>query len=453
MKTLRNQLLLWLLGGMLACTLVAGFMTYRRVDRAAEELFDYELAAVAANLPQKIAAQPEPPDDGDPDNDILIEIWNDEGSLVYPQRPTVTIARPPEIGYSNAVVGGTGWRIYAQRQPGRYVELAQPLAARQRLAAAFVVRAILPFFVLIPVLSVLIWYVVGRSLRPLQRVAGAMRDRSPELLEPLPTDGLPQEVRPLIEALNDLLGRLGQALAAQRAFIADAAHELRSPLTALKLQLQLAERARTDDQRATAFAKLHERLDRSTHLIEQLLTLAREEPRAAIAPLEDVDLAHLVREVASDQAALAHHRGIDLESRVDEGPLWVRGQRESLRIMLGNVVDNAVRYCPTGGLVRVVASLAGTHPVLRVSDTGPGIPDAERLRVFDRFYRREGTNAPGSGLGLAIVRTIAQHHHCSVALEDRVGGPGLVVTLTFDGALAGPIAANITTTGTELLPP
>jgi two-component system OmpR family sensor kinase len=440
MVTLRRELLFWLLGGMIVCTLVGGFVTYRRVDRSVMEMFDYQLSSVAANLPARIQAQPEPPDDGDPDNDVLIEIWNTDGQLVYPEHPTVTLAQPTEMGFSHAIVGGAGWRIYAVRQPGRLVEIAQPMAARQRLAASFTVRAILPFFLLIPFLIVLIWFVVGRALRPLDRVARALGDRSPQLLEPVAVMGLPQEIKPLITALNALLGRLEHALRAQRDFIADAAHELRSPLTALRLQLQLAERARTDDQRATAFAKLHERLDRSTHLIEQLLTLAREEPRTPSSPVGDINLAELVRQVAFDHTALAQHRGISLEGRADVEPLLVRGQRESLRVMLGNIVDNAVRYTTAGGLVRIVAGLDGVHPQIRVTDTGPGIPEAERARVFDRFYRREGSAGSGSGLGLAIVRTIAQHHQCRVELEDRVGGAGLVVTITFEGERPGDAA-------------
>ena len=294
-------------------------------------------------------------------------------------------------------------------------------------------RSLLPILALIPALAILITVVVGRALQPIQRVAQALERRSASALQPLPSAGIPPEIRPIVDALNDLLARLDHALSAQRAFVADAAHELRSPLTALKLQLQLAERAQTDAQRTAAFAKLHQRLDRATHLLQQLLTLARHESQQEQAALEPVKLAPLAQGVVADYHEMAENQGIDLGVEIGAGAdaLMVQGHRESLRIMLSNLVDNALRYTPNGGRIDVAVLEQDGCPALQVIDNGPGIPENERPRVFDRFFRGEGNSVSGSGLGLAIVKNIADAHHATVQLSNTPTGLGLMVTIRF----------------------
>jgi two-component system OmpR family sensor kinase len=215
----------------------------------------------------------------------------------------------------------------------------------------------------------------------------------------------------------------------QREFVADAAHELRTPLTALQLQVQLARRARSDEERQAAFADLEAGLKRATHLVQQLLTLARQEPEAADEPPRTVDLAALAAQVVGEYAPLAATRGIDL-GLAHADAVSVFGHDASLRALLANLVDNAVRYTPGGGQVDVTVRHDGDRAVLAVRDTGPGVPAEERERVFDRFYRREGTGVDGSGLGLAIVKAIAERHGATIALEDGPGGKGLVVRIS-----------------------
>ena len=254
--------------------------------------------------------------------------------------------------------------------------------------------------------------------------------RSGEALEPLPGDRVPDEVKPLVAALNDLLVRLGGAIDVQRSFIADAAHELRTPLTAVQLQIQLAERARTDDERQAAFAQLKRGQARAAHLVQQLLTLARQEPGVAPQARSAVDLAQLVRLVVSEHAPLAADRNIDLGiSHEDQARIF--GDVEALRVMLGNLIDNAIRYTPPGGTVDVAVRLGAGTAAVEILDTGPGIPEDDRERVFDRFYRREATEASGSGLGLAIVKNIADRHRATVRLQNREPGPGLRVSVDF----------------------
>ena len=232
-----------------------------------------------------------------------------------------------------------------------------------------------------------------------------------------------------VVALNDLLSRLSGALSQQRRFIADAAHELRTPLTALILQLQLAERAKDPAEHEKALATLREGIARAVRLVEQLLALARQDPEAPIRSPAPVDLAGLAKSAADFHAAAADARGLTLRAEA-AAPVVVQGEREALRTLIDNLVDNAIRYTPQG-TVTIRAAREDATAVLEVIDTGPGVPAAERERVFDRFYRGERAAATGSGLGLAIVRAIADRHGAHVELLDRQPGTGLRARVVF----------------------
>jgi two-component system OmpR family sensor kinase/two-component system sensor histidine kinase QseC len=281
---------------------------------------------------------------------------------------------------------------------------------------------VLPVLIAAPAVALALWWLVGLSLAPLGQLVSAVRARNTETPTPLPVARLPSEIVPLVEALNALLARLHTAFTAQRSFVADAAHELRSPLTALKLQLDLLRRAPDDASRAENLRELAAGMDRLQHLVAQLLTLARAEPGAADSAFADVDLVEAARQAAAETVPLAAERGVTLE--LDAPPsLAVRGDAAALRILARNLIDNAVRYSGAHGRVHVELLADGPHAVLRVDDSGPGIPAAERTRVFDRFYRRDSGDATGSGLGLAIVRAIADRHGACVDLLDApLGG-------------------------------
>jgi two-component system OmpR family sensor kinase len=303
------------------------------------------------------------------------------------------------------------------------------MRVREQIAAAAALRMITPVLLLLPALGLLIWLAVGRGLRPLEAVASAVQARTPAALQPLSDRGVPREVRPLVEALNDLLRRLGSALEAQRRFVADAAHELRTPLTALSLQVQLVERAASGEERAATLAAVKSGLARATRVVEQLLTLARQEPEAGGRPEAEIDLCELARLVIAGLIPLAEAKAMDLGMTRAE-PVRVTGDREALRVLLANLVDNAVRYTPERGRVDISTFVAEGGAVIEVTDTGPGIPADERERVFDRFYRRAGGGAAGSGLGLAIVKAIAERHGATVELTEAPSG-GLAVRIIF----------------------
>ena len=431
MKTIRHQLLVWLLGGMLASTLVAGAAMYAKVREEADELFDYQLRQIAVSLPASISSPSAALGETDPEEDFVVQVWNRRGDLIYASHPDLVLPRSPGAGFTTISGRGGTWRLFGRIRHDQFVQVAQAMGARDELIFGVAIRSLAPFLALIPVLCALIWMVIGQALNPLRRVAEAVGRRSADALQPLSTEGIPPEIRPMVDALNDLLGRLDRSLNAQRAFVADAAHELRSPLAALKLQLRLAERAESTEQQALAFVKLHDRLDRAAHLVNQLLTLARHEPPIDERNFSPVDLSRLAAEVVSDRDALAESRSIDLGVEVGAGKAAIRGHRESLRIMLDNLVDNALRYTAPGGRVDVSVSAQNGRVQLRVVDNGPGIPADERERVFDRFYRREGSEVPGSGLGLAIVKNIADRHGAAIRLRDSPSGPGLAVTVEF----------------------
>jgi two-component system OmpR family sensor kinase len=437
--SIRRRLLLWLLVALTFGLAVGAASVYLQARNDANELFDYHLSQVVTSLPRRAFPAIGAEEPGSLDAGTVIRIWDRTGVPLYFSHPRIRLPPQAALGFSNLETPDGEWRAYSAAIGTNIVQAAQPLSVRRELAAGVALRSTLPFLILLPLLAIAILLTVRSGLAPLGRLAGELRGRSAQALEPVADKDVPEEALPLVHALNGLLARLSDSLESQRAFVADAAHELRTPLTALKLQLQLASRAQTDDERRLALAELDSGLSRATHLVEQLLTLAQQEPSADSPPHADCDLAAVARDTIASRAVIAAERGIDLGLERSD-PARVRGDAAALGILLGNLVDNALRHTPRGGVVDVETRAEGGRAVLQVSDSGPGIPAAERDRVFDRFYRLPGSHGTGSGLGLAIVRRIADAHHASVALDERPGG-GLQVKVAFP-ASGKPIPAS-----------
>jgi len=430
--SIRSQLLAWLLGALLIAGLLIGYSAYHRAQEDIDELLDYQLKQLAFSLShQSVGSAPIPPGLLLPEPDFITQVWDKDGVRMFYSRPNLGIPMRPRPGFSNVEWDRQSWRVYTQLDGFRIIQVAHPLSLRKEMAADLTRRAVLPLVALLPLLGVGIWIIVGQALRPLSSISSAVRARTPLALEPLPQQHLPEELVPLVGSLNDLLQRLNRALEAQRQFVADAAHELRSPLTAVQLQLQLVRRADSIEERAVALERLERGVQRSTRLVQQLLTLARQDPQDAEAGFSAIDLDRLARDVIADFEPMAQRDGLAL-TLDSEGLLQVRGDRESLRVMLGNLIDNAIRYTRQGSVV-VRLRAKGEHAVLEVEDTGTGIPAAERARVFDRFYRvpAQKANDEGSGLGLAIVKRVADRHEATVTLDSGRGGSGLRVTVEF----------------------
>jgi two-component system OmpR family sensor kinase len=343
-------------------------------------------------------------------------------------------------GYSEVESLGEMWRVYTHVAPEGIVQVAQPMAMRESLARELSLRMLLPVLLLIPMLGAVLAWVSRRGLAPLEHTSRRVQERDAGRLDPLPTDDVPTELRPLVDALNALLARLAASMDAQQAFLADAAHELRSPVAALALQAQLAERAQSAETRAAAFADLKEGIARAGRMVEQLLNLERLQRGGRTEPPGPVDLARLAREVVAAFAVRADALGLDLGV---EAPPSVRvsGAEPELRSLIANLVDNALRYAPRGTEVTVSVRSEGDAVELQVLDSGPGIPADYRARVFERFQRIPGDATQGSGVGLHIVSKIVERHSGSIALEDAHpdrSSPGLLVRVSFP---APPVAA------------
>ena len=434
MTSIRARLLAWILATLAFGALVMGFAAYRNVLRETEALFDYQLRQMALSLRDQ--GEIAPAQSGalaDADFDFVVQIWTVDGRAIYASRAHSELPARAVLGFADVAVQGRTWRTFSVATPQRVIQVAQPAQIRQRLAAEAALHSVLPLLAVAPLMAAVVWWLVALAFRPLQRVAGSVRTRDAESLAALPLDGLPDEVTPLVQALNSLLQRLATSFGAQRAFVADAAHELRSPLTALRLQIGRLRRSPDEASRAAALDALSAGVERAVRLVEQLLTLARSEPGTPVAARESIDLAELARQGMADTVPYAVSRGTELELDADDG-VRIEGDRTALAALVRNLVDNAVRYSPLGSRVQVRVGRDGGVPMLHVDDAGPGIPAAERDRVFDRFYRRdaagEGETAQGTGLGLAIVRSIAQRHGAQLALADSPLG-GLRVQVRF----------------------
>jgi two-component system OmpR family sensor kinase len=429
-NSIRRRLLAALLGALLVAGLIAAIATYLSAREEVDALLDEELRQVALSLRDHSQLDVARLDraSNDPDMRVLVQIWDPAFTRPYSSRVVDPLPRQSAEGYATLEFAGRSWRVYTAFSSKQTIQVAQPTALRTELAIRTAGRLLLPVLIVLPFLGLLGWWIVGRGLAPLAAVADTLARRDPASLDPIPSDGLPIEVQPLVDSLNGLLARLGQAFDAQRRFAADAAHELRSPLTALMLQVGLAERAKTPEERATAFARVEQGVQRASRLVKQLLTMARLDPDAAEHPSQPVDLSLVAAGTVEELRPLAEAKAIRLV--VDSEPAWLQGQEDALRILLANLVDNAIRHTPQAGRIDVRVRL-NEGVALEVADTGPGIPPEERARVFDRFYRGRDAAAGGSGLGLAIVRQIAQMHGGSVELGAPENGPGLLVKARF----------------------
>ena len=437
--SLRARLTALLLLAVLATALVQVAITWRSALAETEAVFDAQMERIALSLTGGLAASVL----GDDAlaatrgaEELIIQIWRADGSMLY-RSPSARLLPPQAvIGFSSVHAGGEDWRVYALQTPSQVIQIAQAERVRRRMAGQLALRAVLPVALLAPLLMLIVWWVVGRALAPIERLRRQLAARGAADLAPLPTGGLPAEVLPLVTGMNGLLARLAAAWQQLADFTADAAHELRSPLAALRLQVQSLQRADTEQARAVATGRLLAGVDRATRLVEQLLALARHDGDAD-AVREPVDLPVLARQALQEADAEAQARGIALRLEGDAS-LWLDARPQALAVLLRNLIDNALRHTPAGGQVCVAVQRRPDGVAeLAVEDSGPGIPAAERQRVLDRFYRVPGAAGHGSGLGLAIVQAVARRHGAQVVVQasPRLGGARLAVIWP---AAAGP---------------
>lgn len=436
--SLRSRLLGVLLTAVVLSTAVATGATYYWARHEIDQLLDYHLRQQALALRDKAfmlgtVVVPEP----DPEQDFVIQAWDWRGQRVYLSHRGVVLPRSQAPGYSDIQAGETAWRVYAMVLGTHLVQIAQPMRLRRALATEATLKILYPLLAVLPVLALLVWWSVGRVLSPLGRLARTIGSREAAMLAPIDATDLPYEARLMVEALNDLIARLQQSLTRERAFMADAAHELRTPLTALQLQAQLLARADNPEEQAEAAMALRAGVQRAAHLIERLLSYARADLADDTAGRERLDFSALVHECIQDFADRAQAQGLELHAAITPR-LEVSGQATALRSVVSNLLDNALRYTPPPGRIALDLTAEGDDAVLQVTDTGPGIPTAERSRVFDRFYRIPGTAAEGSGLGLAIVKRVVERHHGEITVASGPGGQGACFRIRLPRGTAAP---------------
>lgn len=449
MRSIERTLLLWILGALALGALLVSLIVYFVTLEEMHEVFDADLQNVAKAVASYHRAghhagqtddveSPTRTDVPD-DSEIVTLTWTAQGRRIFSSDPRVALPFSSTEGLSQPVIEGEAWVVYSNVGTDGVAQAAQRVAAREEMAGESAGKVFPPLIGLTVVIGGLLVFGLRRGFRPLKGAAQDIARRSARSLEPIAVEQVPKEIAPLVSSINDLMSRLAVSFAAQRRFLADAAHELRTPVTALRLQVQLLQKSKDESDRARALKELDTGVARSQRLVEQLLHVARTEPDGETSRVEPVDLAELVRSVVGNFSIKAEHRGIDLGATTPPSAaagIVVAADAEQMTVLLNNLVENALRYTPAGGVVDVEASVRNGAPELHVVDNGPGIPQAEQARVFDRFYRGADATAlahdgSASGLGLAIVRAIAERHGAHVSLQTPASGKGLMVVVRF----------------------
>jgi two-component system sensor histidine kinase QseC len=437
--SIRRRLLVGLLTATALTWLVALVFSYLDTRHELDELLDAHLAQSASLLLAQIGHEVE---DIEIENapalhrysrNVAFQVWYRGNRLVlHSAGAPDTLLSAQREGFSDSIIKNRKWRVFsASDTRGRYlVQVAEQRHARDELLETVVGNMLLPVLIVLPVMGALIWFGISRGLRPLNTISNEVAQRQPENLSPLALHSVPDEIAPLVRDLNRLFDRVRESLDKERRFTADAAHELRTPLAAIKTQAQVAQASTDDDERRQSLTKVIEGCDRATRLVEQLLTLARLEPENYEAN-ESCELRSIAQQVIAELAPDAVARNIELNLLAEE-EANVKGVAALLGILVRNLVDNAVRYSPANSEVQIRIDSSADRAILNVCDQGPGIPEGEKERIWDRFYRVLGTGETGSGLGLSIVRQIADLHHADIETADGKNGKGLCVSVKFD---------------------
>lgn len=365
---------------------------------------------------------------------LLFEAWgpNDKLLLSSAKNISVPIKQAPP-GFSDQSYNGKEWRIYSNTdaKTGVKIIVAELYNFRRELGDDIAHSNANILLITYPVFGLLVWLIVSFALRSVSRVTNEISSRASTFLEPVQLTEIPVEIKPLVAELNELFIRLKLAFERNKSFAADAAHELRTPLAALKTHVQVALKADNDVDRNKALKNVIESVDRSSHVVAQLLTLSRLGEEERLTDIKTLDLHKVVTEMMAYLAPHALEKDIDIELEPSPHDPLINGNDIALGILIRNIVDNAIRYTPPKGEVNVAIIRQDGQIILRVTDSGPGVPDELRERVFERFYRILGSKAPGSGLGLAIVSQIAKLHHAKISLSTPPNGHGLQFDVAF----------------------
>ena len=363
------------------------------------------------------------------------QVWTNQGKLLLHSLDPLEIPSPPKIdGFSDLQIGSQKWRVFTTFNDKAKIKtmLAEHYDTRNELGHSIAEDDMYIMLLTFPLSGLLIWIIIGRGLGSLARVAKEVSNRAPTNLEPVDLEEVPEEIKPVIDELNKLFYRLDEGFEREKRFASDAAHELRTPLAALKAQAQVA--LNTDDlaEKNLALKKVIASVNRSTHIVQQLLTMSRLVPEASrINDIDKVNLPKVTREILALLAPSALEKQIELEFVHDDNITNFFGNSTAIAILIRNLVDNAIRYCTKNGAVLVRVYQQKENIILEVKDNGPGIPNELHTRVFERFFRMLGNQSTGSGLGLAIVKQVTELHGGKIELDTPAEGTGLIVRVFF----------------------
>jgi len=454
-NSLFGEILDWLLAPLLVLWPISIIFTHNVADNIANQPYDLVLADNVRALSRLVQvvdgvvwvdfpASPRVLFRSDRDDVFYYQVAVAGGELANGDRELPQVEPPREIIpetvlFRDEYVHGEQVRVaYQFLQPKRpeeplvLVQVAETLNKRSNLASRVVTEVLFPQFAIIPLAVVLVWVGLSRGIAPLNRLQERIARRRPTDLSPIEPSSVPEEARPLIIAFNDMMARLDANMQAQQRFIADAAHQMRTPLTGLRTQTEFAQSETDPEQLRRSLDHIADSAERATHLINQLLVLARAEAGSErVYTMETVDLDAVVRDVAGELFPRAQAKQIDFGVEGEAGKTLVEGNPVLLREMFKNLIDNAIKYTPRGGSVTARTLRQDGVPVVEVEDSGIGIPEADRERVFERFYRVLDSGEDGSGLGLPIVREIADLHGATVRLEDAPSGHGTLARVSF----------------------
>jgi two-component system OmpR family sensor kinase len=435
MISLRRTALVWMTALLAIVAACAAVISYAVVRDETASFLDGQLREIALNVGEGLPDTAGPPVKHDPEDEFAIAIWDASGKQVRPTPGDVALPRQSRLGFATISVGDDDWRIYTSGDDSRTVQIAQRMVVRRELAENAAIQAAAPILLLIPLAWLVISWSLGPMLKRLSVLARAVTERAPESKEPVATAEVPAEVLPLVQAMNDLMGRLQRALDQQRRFVADAAHELRTPLAALQIQIDNLRGALAAGATATDMTELTAGVRRASTLVDQLLQMARLEMPATEARQETVDLTALITECVGDHMAIATAKGIDLGF----GALYkasLVGVPADLKMLFGNLIDNAVRYTPAPGSVDVSVRPDAAGVVVEVVDSGPGVAESDLACLFDRFFRAAPADVEGTGLGLAIAHAVAKRYGLGLTLANRHDRSGLRARVTFPASPA-----------------
>lgn len=435
MISLRSRLLLVIFLVLLISSMFVSLLTFLTAQEELSELLDENMQQVAIAIAMQGADyknhHPAIRQVLSEQGDFLIQVWDSTGKLQYTSHQETDVPLQNAKGFGIASFRGQDWRYYVHQIPDAKIQIVQPMSERSEDLFDFVGQFMSPILTQFPIALFLAYLLIGRGLRPLAAVSESIGKKHHYSLSPISLDAVPLEIRTLVNSLNELLLRLDVALRHQRQFTADAAHELNTPLAVIKLQLDVLERADTSDERQEAQVKLRAGVERGINLVGNLLTLASHEPGVGESFKAKTNLSETVHGIVEEVSPFAAAKNIQLHWEGGSGPVFVQGDAASLRMMIGNIVRNAIAYTQDNGKVVVSLRQQGGPVVLSVADNGIGISPENRQRVFNRFYRVLGTKQFGSGLGLAIAKSIADQHSLQISIHDGLRDAGTEFRIEF----------------------